>query len=802
MDTFVVRIRRLSQSEFGPRGVVDEVAVGFSTTFSSSEELLMILPGNACEGARQQPVAASSAPVQRRTEMGLCLLGAWLITRVSAAVAGVSCSLRRRWLGSSVGRRWLRTCIGIAFSAGLAFGAVVVTPSAAEALVPVWPAASGFTTLPPGAQAVDNATLNSVACTGPGDCVVVGEYADGNGTSTTRDQAMVATETSGVWGQASELVLPAGALMTGDQEATLESVACTGTGDCVAVGGYIDTNGDEQAMVAAETGGVWGQASRLTLPSDASDKGGFLESVACTGTGDCVAVGYYWDTNDGGEYQAMVATETSGVWGQASRLTLPADASTPSSIASLESVACTGPGDCVAVGYYTDTNATTPDYQAMVATDTDGVWGQASRLTLPADATTTTTAGLQYTSMDSVSCTSSGDCVAVGYYNDADTVDSGSGQYRAMVATETGGVWGQASQLTLPADATTTPSDQAAVLDSVTCASPGNCVAVGGYTDTNGDEQAMTAAETGGVWGQGSKLTLPADAATTPGDQDAGLGSVACTGPGSCTAVGGYQNVDYEQAMVVSSMAASLAVSTASLPPGVVGSAYTTQLAATGGTGSDTWSVSSGSLAAGLTLNASTGVISGTPTAAGTTSFTVTVSDMGSPAQHASAALSIIVSPLSQSPPPKQPPPTKQLTRSTRSTVGNQEITLITPALTGCVRNTAKLAVMFTSTTVPRSKQAKLKFSRVAFSIDKGVKHIHHKTVHTHSAKKTITVIVYTANMTAHHVPVSLNLSLTSLKAGTHTLSAVVSYTTIKRIHAHKRKVTLTTTVKSKFTVC
>jgi hypothetical protein len=67
-------------------------------------------------------------------------------------------------------------------------------------------------------------------------------------------------------------------------------------------------------------------------------------------------------------------------------------------------------------------------------------------------------------------------------------------------------------------------------------------------------------------------------------------------------------------------------ITTTSLSDGVVGSGYSVVLAATGGTGSHTWSVSSGSLPGGLSLS-STGAISGTPTTAGTFSFIVRVID-------------------------------------------------------------------------------------------------------------------------------------------------------------------------------
>ena len=89
--------------------------------------------------------------------------------------------------------------------------------------------------------------------------------------------------------------------------------------------------------------------------------------------------------------------------------------------------------------------------------------------------------------------------------------------------------------------------------------------------------------------------------------------------------------------------AAPLSITTASLPNGTVGAAYSATLAATGGTGPYSWSIVSGSLPSGLTLNAATGAISGTPTAAATSNFTVQVSDSAIPAATSSKALSISV---------------------------------------------------------------------------------------------------------------------------------------------------------------
>jgi hypothetical protein len=68
-------------------------------------------------------------------------------------------------------------------------------------------------------------------------------------------------------------------------------------------------------------------------------------------------------------------------------------------------------------------------------------------------------------------------------------------------------------------------------------------------------------------------------------------------------------------------------VTTATLPNATAGSSYTQTPAAAGGTGTYRWAVTAGSLPAGLSLNTTTGTISGTPSASGASTFTLTATD-------------------------------------------------------------------------------------------------------------------------------------------------------------------------------
>jgi hypothetical protein len=107
-----------------------------------------------------------------------------------------------------------------------------------------------------------------------------------------------------------------------------------------------------------------------------------------------------------------------------------------------------------------------------------------------------------------------------------------------------------------------------------------------------------------------------------------------------------YGNVPVVAALEIlpGSSSSSLQFSTSSLPAGQVGASYSTMVQATGGTTPYHWSISSGTLPAGLTLAAGTGIITGTPTTSGSYTFTAKVTDSTSPtAQTATKSLTITV---------------------------------------------------------------------------------------------------------------------------------------------------------------
>ena len=147
-------------------------------------------------------------------------------------------------------------------------------------------------------------------------------------------------------------------------------------------------------------------------------------------------------------------------------------------------MSCASAGNCGAGGYYVDNIG---QKQAFVVNETSGTWGTAQEV--PGSAALNTGGFAQ---MNSVSCATSGNCSAGGYYQT--TV---SGDQQAFVVTETNGTWGTAQEVP---GAAALNRGMAGVTDSVSCRAAGWCSAVGNYTDGSHAPHAFVVTETHGTW--------------------------------------------------------------------------------------------------------------------------------------------------------------------------------------------------------------------------------------------------------------------------------------------------------------
>ncbi|HEX3841824.1 MAG TPA: putative Ig domain-containing protein [Acidimicrobiales bacterium] len=162
-----------------------------------------------------------------------------------------------------------------------------------------------------------------------------------------------------------------------------------------------------------------------------------------------------------------------------------------------------------------------------------------------------------------------------------------------------------------------------------------------------GAAYSQTLAGTGGSTPYAWSVTTGSLPAGLTLDGATGVISGAPTGSGSATFTVTLTDANNQTATKIFTLGivAGPSITTTSLPEGEAGVPYGQTLAGTGGTGPYVWSVTAGSLPAGLTLNAATGVISGTPTGSGPASFTVTLTDANGKTDTKSYAPTILAAP-------------------------------------------------------------------------------------------------------------------------------------------------------------
>jgi len=256
-----------------------------------------------------------------------------------------------------------------------------------------------------------------------------------------------------------------------------------------------------------------------------------LSSVTCTARGACVAGGNYQAA--GRQIEPMVATQSHGRWLRGTPLALPAGAAAQP-YAQVNGIACRSAGNCVAVGDYEYGRSGNP--QAFIATESHGRWARAFTPRLPANASSPVSAELE-----AVACSHDGSCTAVGSYRDS------SGNAQTMVlAKPPAGPWRQATEIASPPNAAANPD---AFMTGIACSGPGTCVAVGNYSVSATQFEAMGAVELRGAWHRATEIALPRGAIAST---FTAVTSISCLASGPCLGAGQYAvSATQSRAMVV-----------------------------------------------------------------------------------------------------------------------------------------------------------------------------------------------------------------------------------------------------------
>lgn len=327
----------------------------------------------------------------------------------------------------------------------------------------VWRPATAIALPGDAATQGQNALLRSVNCSAPGACSAIGTYADAT-SPVARTVGMTVNEVNGVWRAAQSVALPAGTNAT--PLVSLSNLACASAGNCAATGSYLDANNVTRGLLVSETAGVWGAATTLLDPANASAYAlAQVSSLDCPAAGTCSAIGTY-ETADG-HAAGFTLDERRGRWQRAVMMRLPVAPTVNPHVFfyGFAGVACASAGNCATGGQYRDANGT---YQAFVVNEVHGVWRNASRVVLPAGASAGHNGGVV-----ALTCPALGACRAGAAYLDAH------GNYQALLLSESGNVWRAAQTVTLPGGATSV--GVAGGVYAIVCVAANRCVAAGSY---------------------------------------------------------------------------------------------------------------------------------------------------------------------------------------------------------------------------------------------------------------------------------------------------------------------------------
>lgn len=230
---------------------------------------------------------------------------------------------------------------------------------------------------------------------------------------------------------------------------------------------------------------------------------------------------------------------------------------------------------------------------------------------------------------------------------------------------------------------------------------------------------------------------------------------------------------------------------TLSEPPAqttTVGAGVNLPLTASDSEGHAVGSFSAAGLPPGLSINPTTGAVTGVPAQAGRYNVAVTATASLSGA-HTTKSFSWLVVALAT-------------TRKMTFKLDNQTLTLTTPIAQTCMSPSVAYKVRFTTSALARTSKGKLTFKAAAFYLDRGVKRLRTKSKPVDGHKRTVKVTTYAPNATTRGASGSVSLSLRGLSTGTHIFKLVLAYTE-RSVSRGKTKTTMKKkTIAVRFKVC
>jgi len=253
--------------------------------------------------------------------------------------------------------------------------------------------------------------------------------------------------------------------------------------------------------VTTSAGTVYGKDRVLTAPrflrqstsSAPAVESEWINDVSCPTAGFCMGTGYYREKGN-----HISAYELSNGQFGFSSLPLPEGATYPQAFG----VSCSSSTDCTAVGRFQASGATVP-----LALRWNGTSWSTQSVPLPY-------AGAPSSVLNDVSCASATECMAVGYYKDAE------GTFVNYAARWKGGSW---TSMSPPVTSGSTQS----MLEDVSCVNVEWCTAVGWINSGGSGSKPVIVTWNGSSWSLGS-----------PARTGGSLYGISCISTNFCAAVG------------------------------------------------------------------------------------------------------------------------------------------------------------------------------------------------------------------------------------------------------------------------